>query len=180
MATKRKTATRRRTTAVAKSAPRRRRMNAARPAARRRRRMNSATGMQADVMNVGMLVLGAVGGQVVVGLAAKLTDNYYVRAGSVAVGGLLLARMAPKAKFVGYGMAVAGGAGMALKALEGTGILAGAMNGTRSGLSPSDRAAITKRLKDAAERVNGRTPNTLVGRQPATLVGYDWNGNPNT
>jgi hypothetical protein len=154
---KKKTARRRRRSGytVGPAPVRRRKMNGVRRTkSRRRGRIRGiSTGVQADAVNVLQMAVGAIGGGMLIGLAERITPNYYVRAGGVAVLGIMLGKFSLKLKPIGLGMATAGVVGVGTKLLNQAGVMPGALNGRRT-LSKEKMAALVAEMK--RKGLNGR------------------------
>lgn len=141
---------------------RRRRMNGAKTTRRSSsRRMNGAMASQAkDVVGI---AVGALVGGFAIGAAERLTANPYVRAGGVALVGLVIANKVPSMRTIGQGMAVAGVVRIGQEVMAKSGIMPGTLNRARM-LPPGTNARITRSLQNAQ-------PPTLNQAQPAMLNG---------
>lgn len=174
-----KQARRRRTGYTVGPAPiRRRKMNGARrKSTRRRGRMHGVSaGIQTNAMNVLQMAVGAIGGGMLIGLAERITPNYYVRAGGTAVVGLMLGRYMPKAKMVGLGIATAGVVGIGTKLLNNAGITPGALNGRRT-ISKEQMKALHDKLKAAGRRSINAADQDGTLNKVRTLNAYAQQGN---
>lgn len=171
MAKKRTSIRRRRPAAGYVSGPkriRRRKLNGARRTTRRRS-MNAARGFEGVATTALKVAVGALAGGVVIGMAEKLVDNFYVRAGGTAVLGLVIAKSMPKLREVGVGVAVAGVVGMGHRALSSSGILPTTttpLNGGKRRLSPAEMQTLTAKLRAAGKlnSSNGTLNATPDGR----------------
>jgi len=166
---KRKTTRRRSSTAVA--APRRkraRRMGAVK-ATRRRRIGASRSGVMAEVSIVGQMAVGALGAGLVSGLVDKVLpasvttgpNAPYVKGAVLVLGGVMLGKVMPKARYVGYGVATMGAVMIGGKLLAGTGLL----NGNRRTLPPGALERIARDVRNGGQRYIG------TGTKSSTLTG---------
>lgn len=150
---------------------RRRRMNGAKTTRRSSsRRMNGAMASQAkDVVGI---AVGALVGGFAIGAAERFTSNYYVRAGGVALVGLVIAQKVPSMRTVGQGMAVAGVVGIGQQVLAKSGMMPGTLNRAKM-LPPGTNARITRSLQNAQPPVlNGAEPAILNGAAGEAVVIY--------
>jgi len=175
MAKKRTPARRRRSTGytVGTKRIRRRKMNGARSGTRRRRIGSAGSSMQSTLTSTLKIAVGALAGGVVIGMSEKLIGNFYVRAGATAALGVAIAKMMPKAKEIGIGVAVAGVVGAGHKALTEANILpvgTGSMNGNgRKRLTPEQLRMLTAKMK-AAGTINASNGTLNAGRDRRMIV----------
>lgn len=168
MATRRKSRTSRRRKSTAVAAPRRRsrRMGAARKATRRRRMGASRAGVMAEVGVVGQMAVGALASGLLGGLIDKaMPDSVkgasyytYVKGGVLVLGGVMLGKAMPKAKYVGYGVSTMGAVMIGGKLLAGTGLL----NGSRRDLGPDTYRRIAQDVRSGARIGTGTKARTLT------------------
>lgn len=165
---KRSTARRSKSSAVAAPRRRSRRMGAARKTARRRRMGASSSGVLAEVGVVGQMAVGALASGMLGGLVDKAmpesvkTASYYpyVKGGALLLGGVMLGKAMPRAKYVGYGVSTMGAVMIGGKLLAGTGLL----NGSRRDLGPDVYRRIAADVRGGAARLGtGTKSNTLTG-----------------
>ena len=135
-----------------------------------------SAGIQTDAKNVLQMAVGAIGGGIIIGLAERITPNYYVRAGGTAVVGIMLGRFMPKAKMVGLGIATAGVVGIGTKLLNNAGITPGALNGRRS-ISKEQMKALHDKLKAAGRRSINAADRDGTLNNVRTLNAYAQQGN---
>lgn len=132
--------------------------------------MNGAMTSQAkDVLG---LAVGAIAGGFAIGAAEKLTANPYLRAGGVALVGLVIANKVPSMRTVGQGMAVAGVVRIGQEVMAKSGIMPGTLNRARL-MPPGTNARITRSLQNAQLPVlNGSEPAMLNGAASDAVVIY--------
>lgn len=148
---------------------RKRRMNGAKRTVRRRR-MNGAAGT-GEVKEVLGLAVGAILGGYAIGAAEKLVSNYNVRAGGVALVGLILAKKGGgMAKAIGKGAAVAGVVGIGTNLLAKSGIAPGNLNGKRRRLNAAELATLSAGVRKGIATLNGRDMGTLSEAAPMDEV----------
>lgn len=149
---------------------RRRRLNGAKTTRRRSaRRMNGAMTSQAkDVLG---MAVGAIVGGFAIGAAEKLTPNPYVRAGGVALVGLVVANKVPSMRTIGQGMAVAGVVRIGQEVMAKSGIMPGTLNRARL-MPPGTNARITRSLQNAQLPTLNGEPAMLNGAASDAVVIY--------
>jgi hypothetical protein len=132
--------------------------------------MNGAMASQAkDVVGI---AVGALVGGFAIGAAERLTANPYVRAGGVALVGLVIANKVPSMRTIGQGMAVAGVVRIGQEVMAKSGLMPGTLNRAKM-LPPGTNARITRSLQNAQLPVlNGAEPAMLNGAAGDAVVIY--------